>query len=283
MTSKLYFRLIPLQLFMLVIAAVNGFISGPFTGFFIKDTGQPVYQMTVDAFRMLPFAMPFSVFVLSFVTYGQTSGKQAIVHLETLLDGVVCVAGFTALLIGPMGMKGFYLANILNGVVTVAVFFIYSCLKRKSFPKNMEDLMVIPPGFGFPPEDRIDITINDMDGVLRTADRIQRFLLDRGTDRRRAYYGALCMEEMAGNIVKYGFNEDSRPHTIDIRAAVKGDTMILRIKDDCKAFDPTEREKLAPDDDVLKDIGIRMVYRIADDVSYNHTLGLNVLTIRIKI
>ena len=81
LTSKLYFRLIPLQLFMLVIAAVNG---------------------------------------------------------------VVCVAGFTALLIGPMGMKGFYLANILNGVVTVAVFFIYSCLKRKSFPKNMEDLMVMP-------------------------------------------------------------------------------------------------------------------------------------------
>lgn len=258
-------------------------LAVPFTGFFIKDAGIPVYQMTVDAFRMLPFAMPFSVFVLSLVTYGQESGKQAVVHLESLLDVVACVAVFTALLIGPFGMRGFYAANVLNGVVTVSVFFIYSRIVRGFFPHSMEDLMVIPPDFGFPEEDRLDITVRDMDGVLKTSDTIQHFLLDHGAGSREAFFGALCMEEMAGNIVRYGFEEDSRRHSIEIRAALKEDTMILRIKDDCKAFDPSEREALMPDGDVLKDIGIRMVYSIADDVEYHHTLGLNVLTIRLKM
>ena len=267
----------------LLLSIFISFMAVPFTGFFIKDAASPAYQMTVDAFRILPYSMPFSVFVLSFIVYGQASGKQTVVHFDTLLDGVVCVVVFTAVLIGSMGMQGVYVANILNGVVTVAVFFVYSCIVRKAFPKNMEELMVVPDDFGCPAQDRIDISISDMYGVLDTAEKIETFLLEHGAGEREAYYGALCMEEMAGNIVSYGFAADDKDHLIDVRAAIKDDIMILRIKDDCKAFDPTIREELLPDNDRLKDIGIRMVFKIAEDVKYNHTLGLNVLTIRIRM
>ena len=40
-----------------------------------------------------------------------------------------------------------------------------------------------------------------------------------------------------------------------------------------------ERQKLAEDDDPLKNIGIRMVFSIAKDVKYQNVMGLNVLTI----
>ena len=57
--------------------------------------------------------------------------------------------------------------------------------------------------------------------------------------------------------------------------------MILRIKDDCIPFDPAERREMADPDDVTRNIGIRMVYRMAKDIQYQNILGLNVLTIRI--
>ena len=57
--------------------------------------------------------------------------------------------------------------------------------------------------------------------------------------------------------------------------------MILRIRDDCIPFDPYERSTIFDGDDVLKNIGIRLVYAAASEVSYNNILGLNVLTIRI--
>ena len=89
------------------------------------------------------------------------------------------------------------------------------------------------------------------------------------------------MEEMAGNVIEHGFTKDRRKdHTIDIRVVHKNDDIILRIKDDCVPFDPAERSKILDPDDITKNIGIRMVYAIADDIRYQNILGLNVLTIR---
>ena len=57
--------------------------------------------------------------------------------------------------------------------------------------------------------------------------------------------------------------------------------VILRIRDNCSAFNPSARAKVMASDDICKNIGIRLVYRIAEEVNYQNLLGLNVLTIRI--
>lgn len=55
----------------------------------------------------------------------------------------------------------------------------------------------------------------------------------------------------------------------------------MRIKDDCVPFDPSERLSIVETDDPLKNVGTRMVFKVAKDVQYQSILGLNVLTIRI--
>ena len=89
------------------------------------------------------------------------------------------------------------------------------------------------------------------------------------------------MEEMAGNVVGHGFLKDNKKHTVETRTVYKDGSVILRIKDDCIPFDPAERKEIADPDDAAKNIGIRMVYRMAKDIQYQNILGLNVLTIRI--
>ena len=61
----------------------------------------------------------------------------------------------------------------------------------------------------------------------------------------------------------------------------KDDALILRLKDDCIPFDPAERQRVIDPEDEMKNIGIRMTYAMADDISYQNILGLNVLTIRV--
>ena len=68
---------------------------------------------------------------------------------------------------------------------------------------------------------------------------------------------------------------------MDVRVVSKKDGIMLRIKDDCKPFDPGELQEIADPPDPTKNIGIRMVFKIARDVQYQNILGLNVLTIRI--
>ena len=271
-------RFLPLQA---ALSAAIILCAVPMTRLFFQDPAEPVYRMTVWGLRILPLCMPFSIICMHFTIYGQTSGKMKLVYLLALLDGVVCVAGFTALLIRFVGMNSVYIANVLNGAVTTLVVLGYAWIKKKRFPRDMEELMVIPDDFGAPESERMDLSVKSMEEVVFIAEQVQRFCLEHGGDSRRAYLAGLSMEEMAGNVVDHGFMKDSKAHSVDVRVVHKNDDVILRIKDDCVPFDPGERQKIAEGDDIAKNIGIRMVFKIARDVQYQNILGLNVLTIKI--
>ena len=274
----MFSRCLPL---MGTVSALIIAMAVPLTRLYYRDPADPVFGMTVMAFRILPLCMPLSIICMHFVCYAQASGKQMLVHILSLLDGVLCVAGFTTLLIPLIGMNSVYVANVLNGLVCAAVIVLYSWDVRRSFPRNMEELMVIPPEFGVEENERIDISVSSMDSVVTVSRQVTDFCLARGIDRRRASFAALFLEEMAGNVISHGFNKDAKKHSVDIRVAHKGDDVILRIKDDCIPFDPAERKDLMDPEDRAKNMGIRLVYRMAKDIRHQNILGLNVLTIRI--
>ncbi len=271
-------RFLPL---MGAVCALIIVCAEPLTRIFYRDPAEPVYMMTVWGLRLLPLCMPLSIVYMHFVCYGQASGKQAYVHVLSALDGVVCVVAFAALTIRAIGMNGVYLASFFNGIVTTLVIVCYAWLRKKRFPRSMDELMVIPADFGAPESERMDLSVTSMEEVVCVAERIQRFCLAHGIDRRRAYLAGLSMEEMAGNIVQHGFAADGKSHSVDVRVVHKDSDVILRIKDDCRPFDPSERQQLAEDEDPAKNIGIRMVFRIARSVQYQVIFDLNVLTIRI--
>ena len=268
-------------LLMGLVCAVIISCAVPLTRILFRDPTDPVYNMTLWGVRLLPLCMPLSIICMHFSCYGETSGRHALVHVLALLDGVVCVVAFSALTIRTLGMNGIYLSMTFNGIVTTLVIIGYAWKKRRHFPHSMDDLMVIPEDFGVSEDERMDLSIANIGEVVTISQKVQDFCLERGIDRRRSYLAGLSMEEMAGNIVEHGFEKDNKKHYVDIRVVHKDDDVILRIKDDCIPFDPGERIKMADNDDLTRNIGIRMVFRMARDVQYQNILGLNVLTIRI--
>ena len=170
---------------------------------------------------------------------------------------------------------------IFNGICTTIAVIVYAWVLSKKFPKTMDDLMVIPKDFGVAEGDHMDLTLYSMEDVVQVSEGIQKFCKSKGVDERRSYLAGLFMEEMAGNVVKHGFNKDKKEHSIDARVGYKDDEVILRIKDDCIPFDPGERQKIVDPDDPTKNFGVRPVYKIANYIQYQNMLGLNALTIRI--
>ena len=269
-------RFIPL---MIAIDACIILAANPLASLFYKES--EALLKTADCLRILPLCMPFSILMMHFACLGQTMNRSAYVNVLSLLDGVVCVAGFSALLVPLLGVSGASIANVLNGIVTTIYIVGYAWYRIKRIPKNMEDLMALPEDFGVPQDERIDISVTKMEEVINVSQRVQSFCLEKGIDKKRAYLAGLAMEEMAGNIVDHGFTKDTKDHSIDIRVVHKEDDIILRIKDDCVPFDPKVRNRITEGDDPAKNIGIRMIYRIMNDITYENLLGLNVLTIRI--
>jgi Na+-driven multidrug efflux pump/anti-sigma regulatory factor (Ser/Thr protein kinase) len=266
---------------MCAVSVVIILLAEPLTQQFYRNPSAPVYMMTVRAFQILPLSMPLSVICMHFVCYGQVSDKQALIHILSVLDGVICIAVFSALLIPTLGMNGVYIANVLNGVVTLLTVIVYSVLKNRRIPRNTEELMVIPDSFGVSEDDRMDLTVRSMDEVVLVSERVQQFCLEKGLDARRSALAGLAMEEMAGNVVRHGFQADKKKHSVDIRVVYKNNGVLLRIKDDCKPFDPGEWKKVTAPSDPASNIGIRLVFQIAESVEYQSVLGLNVLSIRI--
>lgn len=266
---------------MLAIDAVVFAMAVPLTWIFYKDPSQEVFTMTVWGIRIICLAMPLEVFVSHFSCYEQICGRQLYVNLLGLLDGVVFVAGFAAILIGSLGFNGVCLASVLNGIACVIFVIAYAWFHNKRAPKGLEDLMMIPGDFGVSEDERIDITVHTSEEAVEVAQKVQDFCMERGIDKKRSYYAALALEELAVNIVEHGFTKDDKAHTIDVRVTHKEDDVILRIKDDCVPFNPEERSKVFNPDDPARNMGIRMVFSIMEHIEYRNTLGLNVLTIRI--
>ena len=272
------FKSIPL---IAILAAVMVCLAVPFTNCFYHDPSLPVYQMTVAGFRIIPICLPFVVLCLSFENYAEASGKHVLAHIATALYGVIIVSLISIFLIRRIGVQGFMLANVIGWALSFLIFLLYAVFKNKHFPKTMEEWMVIPKDFGVDDKDRMDISVQTMEGVVRVSEMVQQFCESHGVKKKKAFYAALCMEEMAGNVVSHGFTKDNKNHSVDIRVSYKEDTLILRIKDDCIQFDPAERKDILDPDDICKNVGIRMVYQIANDIEYQNMLGLNVLTIRL--
>ena len=272
----MFFRYLPLMsaIALLLIAA-----AVPMTRMYYQDTTDPVFMMTVWGFRILPLSMPLSIICMHFVCYAQVSDKKLMMHILPLVDGVLGAAIPTAILIPFMGMNSVYWANVINGAATTVIIVGYAWIQNKRFPRNMSELMVIPKNFGVRREHRLDITVRSIDEVVHVSQQVQAFCQEKGADARRSYLAALMVEEMAGNIVSHGFRKDQKKHSVDLRIALKDQNLILRIKDDCVAFDPSERVKIVDPNDITKNIGIRMVFSLAQDVQYQNILGMNALTI----
>lgn len=272
------FRFIPLQ------CAVSAFIilmAKPFTLVFFQNQSEPVFAMTMWGYRILPLCMPLAVWLMHFSCYALASNRKLLVHIYGVLDGFVCVSAFTAVLIPFWGMNAVYFANVLNGIVGVLIVIIYAMIKNKKIPQNIDELMVIPDNFGVDEDHRLELLVRKPDDVTGTSENVQNFCISKGIDKRRAYFASLSLEEMAGNVVRHGFAMDNKKHNLTARAIVKDDDVILCIKDDCQPFDPVQRQRLADPDDKTTNIGLRMVYSIAKDFTYQNVLGLNVLTIKI--
>jgi anti-sigma regulatory factor (Ser/Thr protein kinase) len=92
---------------------------------------------------------------------------------------------------------------------------------------------------------------------------------------------SLCVEEMAGNIIRHGFSGDGREHMINIRVLKKGEHFIIRIRDDCPIFDPIKQLELYSDEDRTRHIGLRMTAHAAEQFQYTGILKLNNLVIKL--
>lgn len=103
---------------------------------------------------------------------------------------------------------------------------------------------------------------------------------------RAAFNMNLAVDEFVSNCIKYGYR-DGRAGEIEVRLRRENDELELVVSDDGDVFDPFT----APPPDLespveersIGGLGIHLVRRFADGVSYERAGERNVVTIRLKL
>ena len=269
-------KTIPLSL---AVTAVLLLLSSPLSFLFFPDRTSTVYRYTHQLFIIYGCCLPLIVLCQVVANYLQAGEHNIYVNILSIFDGFFAMVIPSVLLAPVLGALGVWLANPIGIIMTLLLSVGYACVFWRRIPRNSDEWLLLKEDFGVPDKDRLALEISSMSDVTETASKVHAFCDGHEIERKTAFYASLCLEEMAGNVVRHGFSADKKKHNAEARIMILDGEVMLRLKDDCAPFDPTEMAELLTDDEPEKNIGLRMVRKIARDMTYQNLMGLNVLSI----
>ncbi|MBR2534290.1 MAG: ATP-binding protein [Erysipelotrichaceae bacterium] len=222
---------------------------------------------------------PFNIFTLILIGVYQSLGRVRMCNMIYPVNCIIVPLLCCIVLTKFFGIRAIWACYTISEIITLSVLCLTAVFRKKKLLINVDDLLNLPEEFDT--ANKYSISVRKLSEVVEVSRNIEAFCKDKGIDRRRAMLAGLCMEEMAGNVVEHGFEKDRKENTIDIFACVENDEVSLRLRDNCVPFDPNSRVEMFNPEDPCKNIGIRMVSKIAKEMNYHVNFGMNILTIKL--
>ncbi len=235
----------------------------------------------VMGIRLISFDYFFYSLCMCCRNYYQGMKKTWLSMIITILQGYGFIGAFTILIGSRFGLYGVCVSYPLSEIASLLVIAMIVWIVNKKIPVHIADYLLLPRGFGIPKDDIYEISITDMDGVVAASEKVFEFAKQHGIQGEkdhRAVVLSLAVEELAKNVVLYGFNGKNKYH-LDVRVCVKNGKLMLRLRDDCKKFSPVDYMNQFAEHRPDKGYGIPMISNMASDMKYLNTLGLNIVHI----
>ena len=242
--------------------------------------GGATQAMALRMLRMLCVAILLNLVLTVLVKLLQAAEKlalaNAITFLENAFQGV-----FALLFVGKLGADAAWAANPVATALCLLAVMVYGLSGGADCWRDPLRFLHFPTDFGSAVDARMTLTICSQELVMDAARGLMEFCKRQGMSERACMTAGVCVEELAGNVVKHGF-QNQKSGTVWVLATIQNKTLTLRIRDNCIRFDPKEYLRLSVQDYTSEHIGIRLVAGLAESVEYKNMFGMNMLTIEVK-
>ena len=259
-----------------LIAAVL-LLAPMLAGLFLTDPA--ARAVTVRGLRLFSLSLLPCSLNTTFKNYYQGVGRTRFTEVISLLQNMTFPVLTAFVLSRFWGTTGVWLSFLGGELLTMTVICIVVRRRNKRMIPLTESFALLSAGFGVRDEDRIEMTIRSKADVSEALRKVAAFCRSHGENARNSALIPLCVEEMVNNILEHGFKKSRKDQSVDVRILFKGDSRVIRIRDNCVNFDPVSYLKLHEMDDPAAHIGIRMVMRMVKSANYVNSLGLNNLTL----
>ena len=263
---------------MAICKVIIIFITGRYLCTAFGAKGE-VIDLAYSLYIFYSYAMPINILVCALSGIYQSLGKTKFLNILQIFSAFLFPVGWTLATKFVFGINALWSSFLMAEVFTLIAIFVVSLIKYKRVPTTIEDWLLIDSDYSY--DKKLAITVKSVDEVVTVASKVEQFCKENDIDTRRSMMCGLCLEEIAGNVVEHGFTKSNKARqSVDIFVALDKDDLTLRIRDNAVAFDP--RVKLGiKSDDPCKNIGIKMVNKLAKDMTYQSYFGMNVLVIKL--
>ena len=255
-------------------------LAGVIAPLFGSASGAEMVELATRGLRFYAFSVVLYGVNNAFVNYTQGMRRTGLSALYCFLQNFVFVAIPALALRGVLDSDAVWVALPLGeAITTIAIFALAAALKH-GVPRRAKDFLFLKEPFGAPADEVLDIKVSSFDEVVQACERADRFCRSKGADSKTRYRVSLFIEELGSNVAEYGFAADEGK-LLEVRIVHFEDGWVLRLRDNCRAFDPVKWIRLNESDDPTVNMGIKLVCGMAKDVTYVSTLDLNIITLRI--
>ena len=252
-------------------------LSGPLASLFFSPA-EEAWVITRRMLLLFPSFLVFNtVYSLLLKSY-QLQKRTTLVNILSVAEPLI-MALFAVSMIGAIGSDAVWLSFPFSEIVCLLVIAVSVVVFSGRLTLALSDWMKLSRDFGASPEECLAFSVQSMEQVLNISVRVIDFCRKRHIDERRCMVAGLSVEEMVGNVVGHGFRPGEKHH-VEVRLTAK-DRLTICIRDDCRAFDPKSRIDQFTPEDVTKNIGIRMIASMSEEMNYQCTAGINTLLIRV--
>ncbi|MCR4589819.1 MAG: hypothetical protein K5668_03285 [Lachnospiraceae bacterium] len=175
------------------------------------------------------------------------------------------------------GITGIWIAMGFSFIPFFILFYLIFALITGSFPVPLDRLLRLKVE-----KDRItelDVSVPvDAKDVTFVSEKLQRFMLENGVDRKAANKASLCTEEIAADYIEHrkSAKQNDKKAYMDIKVFRTGDMIQIILRNYDEPYNPLVFEQ---DKEGFSKIGVVMVQKISREISYSYAYHLNVVSI----
>ncbi len=263
------------------IAVLVAVLAPQIARIFIPDGGDAA-SMAATALRCLAATLPFLAFNVAAANCAQAIGRDRRADILNIMIELGGTAAMALLLRLWFGIDGIWYAFPAGAALLSAAIVLAAVLAPDRKREGLMRYLSLPADFGVPEEDCLERSPHSEEEVVTLSEDVLSFCAARGIPPKEANRLALCVEEMAGNVIEHGF-ADGTAHHLEVRVLIKEGQVTLRMRDDCAAFDLREQAKKWTFDPEHpeRNIGVRMVMHAAKDISYTRVMKTNNLIVSV--
>ncbi|MDY6367747.1 MAG: MATE family efflux transporter [Clostridia bacterium] len=219
-------------------------------------------------------AIPLEINKFS-INYYPSVGKNFPAILTVILRDALLVIPLSLWLMKTDGLFGYSIAHVITEIAAILITYAVITVINVKGKRTHGIFMIEKTDFK-----SFDVTVeNKPENAAIISEKITEFAIGSGVSNRNAQVVGLAAEEMVANVIEYGYKKQ-KPNYIDVNVKVGDGELILRLRDDGMPFDPTKYD--FEKDENYTTIGIGMITKLSDEITYLRLLNLNNTVIKIK-